>query len=285
MAVYTDNFDALTGGGNDLAGQGNWILGLNRIIVWTPTTGDNEIGPYTSSAYVAAIHNQTYANNQYAQIKRTKVTSDGAWGVGVRLSGSGATFCGYALVVKDSATGYSRLVKFTNGVASILGSTGTTPTALNDVYKLQIVGGVLTAYKNGSVFTEVGTSGSYTDTTYTTGKAGVVGYGTYNDTLADEFAGGDVSSGVAIALAGTITGVAAVTVALSVKHSLITSIAGVAAVTGNIKANHNLIADADGVATVTGLLRKGNSLVADADGGRNGQYCFNGKIFSKCSKF
>ena len=87
MAVYTDNFDALSGD-NLLAGLGNWISGLNDMACWIISAGQNQVGPYSSSKYCAVINNQTYANNQYAQVKRTRVTADGALGIGVRLSGS-----------------------------------------------------------------------------------------------------------------------------------------------------------------------------------------------------
>jgi hypothetical protein len=77
-------------------------------------------------------------------------------------------------------------------VEVLLGNIGTTNPSLNDVYKLKVVGSVLTVYKNGSIFTEVGTGGTYTDSTYATGKAGIMGYGTANDTLGDEWEGGEI---------------------------------------------------------------------------------------------
>lgn len=190
-SIYYDNFDSYTGG-NYLVGLGSWVSGMGNMVCWNISAGQNQVGPYSSTAYSAAIYNQVLSNDQYAQIKRTKVTADGYLGIGVRLSGSSTTFCGYVFLLKDSATGNTRLLKFTNGVAAQLGSAGTTPPSLNDIYKLTIVGNVLTCYKNGSIFTEVATSGQYTDSTYSSGKAGIAGYGSYNDTLCDEFECGEL---------------------------------------------------------------------------------------------
>lgn len=188
-SVYSDNFDSLIG--NDyLVGQGSWIAGLNDIVVWD-ISGNNVVGPYTSSAYVSAIYNQALNNNQYVQVKMVTVTTDGRMGIGVRLTGSAATFCGYGFTISGTGN-YCAIVKFTNGVATTIGATGTANASLNDVFKMTVVGSTITVYKNGSAFTSVGTNGVVTDATYSTGKAGLVGFGTYNDANADLFECGDL---------------------------------------------------------------------------------------------
>jgi hypothetical protein len=188
--IYTDIFDFYVGN-NYLAGLGNWIQGLNDMACWIISAGQNQVGPYSSGADCIAIYNSTLAANQYAQIKRTKVLGGAYLGIGVRLSGLGATLCGYGLALADY-TNDGVIVRYDNGVATALGSRSTTNPSVGDIYKLKIVGSVLTAYKNGAVFTEVGTGGSYTDSTYATGKAGIVGWGTANDTLGDLWEAGEL---------------------------------------------------------------------------------------------
>lgn len=188
--TYSDNFDSLAYS-DYLIGQSYWISGLNDLAVWQAAAGNNVVSPYTSSAYVSAIYNQALTNDQYAQIKNKNTTSDGRIGVGVRLSGSASTFCGYGFTI-SAVAGYCAIVKFINGVATVLGTAGTTNAAANDIFKITAVGTTISVYKNGSLFTSVGTGGQVTDSTYTTGKAGIVGYGAYNDAIADEFECGDI---------------------------------------------------------------------------------------------
>ena len=188
VTTYTDNFNSYISS-NYLNGQGLWIAGITDSIVVWDVSGNNVVGTYLSSAWTCAIYNNTFDNDQYAQIKMVNVTTTGAMGIGVRLSGAGATLDGYAFTISGNAN-ESSIVRFDNGVGTVLGNVGTTNPSTNDVYKLKIVGTTLTVYKNGSVFTEVGTSGTYTDATYSSGKAGIVGNGTYNDANADDWEAG-----------------------------------------------------------------------------------------------
>lgn len=185
-AQYTDDFEAYTEG--SLIGQGNWITGLNDY-----ETGDFEgnmvISPSTATSVCAVIYNQPFANDQYAQISIAMPSTTRANGIGVRMTGSGATFCGYGFYVMS---GTQRLFRVDNGTKTNLGNTGTETIAENDVFRLEISGTTLTAYKNGSVFTAVGTNGQATVTEYTSGKAGIIGYGDVSDALADNWEGGDL---------------------------------------------------------------------------------------------
>jgi hypothetical protein len=185
-AQYTDDFSTYTDG--ILFGQGNWISGLNRVDKLT-YEGDSFIYGNSSGSVCAAIYNQTFANDQYAQIVSIYPSTTRASGIGVRMSGSANTFCGYGFYVMGGA---QRLFKVVNGVKTDLGSVGTEAIANTDVWKLEISGTTLTAYKNGSVYTAVGTNGQATVTDFASGKAGYFGYGSEYDAGATNWEGGDL---------------------------------------------------------------------------------------------
>lgn len=186
-AKYTDDFSTYTDG--SLFGQGNWISGLNAVNKSTYSGDKGYISGNTATSVCAAIYNQTFANDQYAQIAAIYPSPTSATGIGVRMSGSGATFCGYGFYVMY---GTQRLFKVVNGVKTNLGSTGTETIADSDVWRLEISGTTLTAYKNGSVYTAVGTNGQATVTDFASGKAGFIGYGNESDAGATNWEGGDL---------------------------------------------------------------------------------------------
>ena len=193
-AAYSDNFDSYANL-SSIDGNGSWINGIDlSMAVRTSHTSGMDVSPYLSGALSGSIYNATFANDQYSQITRSYI-SGGGMGAGVRLSGTtAATFCGYGLMVMDdhNESAYCAIYKITNGVLTALGSTYTfTPTA-GDTFKLTVSGSTLTAYRNGSVWTSVGTNGVATDSTYTSGKAGIIGFGSWQDTRADNWLGGDL---------------------------------------------------------------------------------------------
>lgn len=185
-AKYTDDFESYSDG--SLFGQGNWISGLNAVEKYT-YEGDNFIFSNTATSVCAAIYNQPFANDQYAQIEIYSTSSSEAIGIGVRMSGSGATFCGYGLYAID---GTIRLFRVDNGVKTNLGNSSSENIAAGDVFRLEISGTTLTAYRNGSILTGVGTNGQATVTEYTSGKAGFTGYGIANTAAGDNWEGGDL---------------------------------------------------------------------------------------------
>jgi hypothetical protein len=185
--AYTDNFNTYSVA--SLNGQGNWDVLLNSITVYDGGNGARLVQSYTSTSVTVAQYDATFGTNQYAQITISNVgdVSD-AMGVGVRLSGTGATTCGYGYYVMN---GTQRLFRIDNGVKTNLGSAGTASISAGATVRLEINGTTITAYLNGSVDTGVGTSGSATVTEYTSGKAGITGYNN-GVTLGDLFEAGDI---------------------------------------------------------------------------------------------
>jgi len=108
-------------------------------------------------------------------------------GVGVRMSGSGATADGYFYGGGSNGT---YMYKVINGAYTTFGSSGDAVEA-DDVLKITVSGTTITAYKNGSIDTSVGTSGTATDSDLSSGKAGIGGYYSGGNYVPD-WSGGDL---------------------------------------------------------------------------------------------
>jgi hypothetical protein len=186
--AYTDNFNTYTANAS-LNGQGNWDVLLNDIYVYDGGSGARLVQSYTSASVTVAQYDATFGTDQYASISISLVgAASDAMGVAVRLSGTGATTCGYGYYAMN---GTQRLFRIDNGVKTNLGSMGSAVLTAGDVIRLEVVGSTLTAYRNGVVDTGVGTNGSATVTEYTSGKAGISGYNN-GTTLGDLFSAGDI---------------------------------------------------------------------------------------------
>jgi len=186
QTVCTDNFEAYTAG-STLDAQGNWLVLLNTFYVYT----GKYVYPNTSAAVSISKYNTTFADNQFASITvSTVATASDAIAVAVRLSGTGATTCGYGYYALN---GTQRLFRIDNGVKTNLGSPGTAALTVGDVLRLEVSGTTLTAYRNGVVDTGVGTSGVATVTEYTSGMAGVSGYNN-GITSGDNFIAGNINA-------------------------------------------------------------------------------------------
>jgi hypothetical protein len=185
-AAYTDDFQSYSEG--SLNGQGLWVILLNGFYV-SDLSGDKRVAADGSAVVNIAEYNNTFANDQYSQITVDVIggVSD-AIGLMVRLSGTGATTCGYGYYAMN---GTQRLFRIDNGVKTNLGSTGTAVLNVSDVLRLEIIGTTLTAYRNGAVDTGVGTKGVATVTEYISGKAGLSGYNA-SSTKGDLWLGGDL---------------------------------------------------------------------------------------------
>lgn len=186
-ASYTDDFESYTPDAN-LAGQGNWIQGLNNLIV-RDISDDNVVRPYASYAHCAAIYNNTFADNQYSEIVVYKTANEGGIGPAVRMSGSGAAFDGYALVRYGADI---QLYRYDNGSATIL-ATGAMALDDGDVLRLEISGTTLSCYKNDVLITAIDGDGVITDATYETGNAGLAGRTDFSTSMsAKSWEGGDL---------------------------------------------------------------------------------------------
>jgi hypothetical protein len=166
--AYTDDFEALAEG--DIAGQGNWVQGINTIVV-DDISGSHYVAPGGDDA--VAIYNGagTIAANQYSQITLGNVTGkSGRIGVACRLTGTGATLCGYAFIIDESM---SYIMKITNGVYSAIDYASPDYYSVGYVFKITASGNNISVYYDGNLCTWLGTNGTITDTSYTTGKVGL----------------------------------------------------------------------------------------------------------------
>lgn len=112
----------------------------------------------------------TFGDDQFAQVVVAASAPDLFIGPAVRMdAGSLATYYGY---YASSTARY--LIKSVDGVITQLGSTTTSGVAATDVLRLEIIGNRLTPFKNGVKDTAVG---AHTDTTLTTGSAGLAALG------------------------------------------------------------------------------------------------------------
>ena len=180
-ATYTQNFTGF-GEDNALGGQGNWIDVVSGL--YTYNWSGNVIVNAKGTGHHASLYNAEFCNDQYSQI--VDVLPGYSLGVGVRLSGSGATASGYMYYM---ANGDGILARIDAGEEVIL-SSSSHAIAENDVIRLEIVGTTLSCYINGSLDTTVGTGGNYTDATYSTGRAGIAIRGNAS-TFGDNWEGGN----------------------------------------------------------------------------------------------
>jgi hypothetical protein len=284
VANYYDNFNSYSAAA--LAGQGSWLAHLNEIVLSAGNDG-MEISSNTSGVVCSARFNKTLNADQWAEITVTAVgSSNDAIGVGVHLTGSGSTACGYGYYCMY---GTQRLWYMVNGVKTNIGSTGTAAMAVGDVLRLEVKNGVLYAYRNGVLDTGVGSNGTATISSYgnyTTGVAGVTGY-TSAATYGDFFRCGNITS-LKSPIAGvttfstfvqaTISNVATSTSPITGTATLaITSggtIVGRGAIAGTIIQTYTLAGNLTGRGTVQGTA----SFVTSSTGSINGRGMISGGL-------
>jgi hypothetical protein len=160
----------------------NWTVALNAFNV----TSHGGVGNATLSS-IAFWNAATFPPSQYAQCTLNGNGSNDS-GVAVRCSAGN----GYAFYASTLGSAYI-VGKVVGGVGVSLSGTVSQTFSIGDVLLLTVIGNVLTAYKNGTQLYQT------TDTSLTTGAAGVSAQGT---------AGPPITSwiGGAIAALGSSTG-------------------------------------------------------------------------------
>lgn len=178
--VATDSFTYSNGELSAVSG-GVWVSVLGGINV-----SDSEILPtYASglpvnwsSYYRGGI---SWPDDQWAQIDRTVLATNGYMGPSVRVSETGS----YNYIVKSDHRGIYKIVGDTaTELGSVLIATGAVTA------KLEIVGTTLFPYIDGVLDSD---SGSQTDASLSSGSAGIVGWGTYTADRSDNWEGGDMT--------------------------------------------------------------------------------------------
>jgi len=178
MAVYQDDFNR----SNSTGLGANWTDILNGFNVNT-----NVAKPRVADLNCTQYSAGSLGNNQYCKAVLGGYTgqSDVYIGVCCRLDASGN---GYALFVSSNEAGF-RISRLNAGANDDIATAAFTFVD-GDVIELRVSGTTLSVYFNGTLYN------SYTDSTYSSGKAGVFSY-LANGSL-DSWEAGDITSGVTI---------------------------------------------------------------------------------------
>jgi hypothetical protein len=180
MADYTDDFNRASLGGNWTIMGGNFTI---EESTWVEPHCPTDIGGCRYSA-------GTFANDQYSEITVKGVLAFQGIGPLVRANGAANNFyCAY------SNSGTTAIRKITSGSSSQLATTSAT-LAAGDVLRIEVTGSspaALVVKINGtSVLT-------YDDSSspFTSGEAGMSGYGESFSQGIDAWAGGDIGGAAA----------------------------------------------------------------------------------------
>lgn len=134
-------------------------------------SGFGRVGPTNSAYSMAYINSETFANNQYAEVTFDAVVANGLIyaGPAVRMQSNGDC---YNFAATDGAGGTSTvyLSKMSGGASSDLSST-TVTLAAGDVLRIEAEGTTIRCLKNGVQVMSV------TDATFSSGNAGINGWG------------------------------------------------------------------------------------------------------------
>lgn len=141
----------------------------------------------SSSEGAAHWNADTFGNDQYATATVTAITSFAYIGVSVRCHASATTFYGFESNSNDA----SYLFKYVAGVSTTLGSTGAVFT-VTDVLRLEASGTTITPKVDGATLNP---PGAQTDSSISSGYAGVVGAGNDSGSRIDNWEGGNLGGG------------------------------------------------------------------------------------------
>jgi hypothetical protein len=175
----SDNFNSRSDG--SLAGQGVWTTGSGSI-----TVASSLINPTGAGQNSIVYWNDTTNNNQWSQLTVNDAGSSRFMGPAVRCSNTGGGQC-YALTFGNGDIGLWRIVGNTETVLDYY-----TPGAGPYTLKISVSGSDITCWVNGSLATSIGTNGTFTDATITSGFVGVQGYENGTLRTGDDWSGGDV---------------------------------------------------------------------------------------------
>lgn len=185
VSVATDTFtNAMTQcvdayGDYDLAKDGTSTNCVKVDAATDVAYGDPAITPTEFPGWIATRADSGYLNNQYAAcaipipVPTSPNDASITLGVGVRLSGSGATLNGYVVTQYSNGSRCMHITKITNGVLSgVTGGGAACPAfSANDVLSIEAKGTQLLTYVNSTLIHTA------TDSEIPTGKPGIVASG------------------------------------------------------------------------------------------------------------
>lgn len=184
---------------------------------WTISAGGLAVDATADAAYASAgdvesgafWNADTFSNDQYAQGVLNVADVLGAIGVAVRCSAGGNY---YGLYYQPPGQ-HCWLFKMVGGVWTELGYAQNVGNWNGATLRLEVSGTTLTPKLNGSVITAIGAK---TDSSLTSGRAGICGYGNKIACLLDNWEGGNLGSSGSNGSANITLGAATVTAAGSV---------------------------------------------------------------------
>lgn len=183
----TDNFT--TGADAALATySANWTVEFGAITVLAATDDfrgnnfeDDGLGRWNAVSFAAA---------QYSQITVSAASGNAHWiGAATRI-GNGTGGDGYAY--NGSGSGGRALSRLDNGVATDLAFNASNHFATSDTVRLESNGNTHTPILNGSTDAVLG---AQSDSTYTTGSAGIYTWNNGGNGRGDNWDGGDLGGG------------------------------------------------------------------------------------------
>ncbi len=180
--VFYDDFNSYVNN-TILGGQGNWLEEMNDVRAY----GGTHAIPATSSVKCAIYFNATFSGDHYAQVDVPDVVGGAGLGPAVRCQG-GTQSC-YFWWSSTTASYLQRL----DGGSTTTFATGTAWTD-GDEIRLEVVGQVLSCYRNDALDTSISGDGIYTVTTgtlLTGGYAGMGGHGWATTNETDNWEGGN----------------------------------------------------------------------------------------------
>lgn len=159
----------------------NWTINAGGFQINTNSVAcsqNNEGGAHWNA--------DSFNNDQYAQATVSAIGSGFFIGLGVRESASGATYYG---IYYDNGVG--QLFKNVAGTWTQLGS-NSVGVSSSDVLRLEAAGTTITPKKNGAT---TGTPGAQTDSSISSGFAGLSCWGNSTGSRVDDWQGGNLGGG------------------------------------------------------------------------------------------
>lgn len=164
----------------------------NHAFQWTKMVGSiaiktNGLQPNFGSGNLYSVYRwnaDIFPNDQYAKLTCSLV-SNTQIGCTVRTSSFNAN-C-YVLMFDSSATGQITLNKFIGGVLTLL-TTDFASFAANDIMELDVIGNTLSSKKNGAA-----DIGNTTDTSLSSGSAGLFSWNSEPNKIADNWEAGSLA--------------------------------------------------------------------------------------------
>lgn len=162
--------------------SGSWSLNFGNFQV---LAASDDFYANSAGNESGAFHNvETYSNDQYAQVSITALSDAGFVGAATRCGAAGVGSY-YHFYVADTS---SYLAKMVTGTWTQLGSSGA-GAAVGNVIRLESNGTTHTPKVAGATQNP---PNAQTDTSLTSGKAGISGWTNSNQTRADNFEGGNL---------------------------------------------------------------------------------------------